>query len=80
MKKLIYLSGILGGILLLFSIIGIITEFNYNDYLLAAGAFLIVIVFIPLSILLIEFSIKERLIKLLNLIKKQQKIKKKYQK
>jgi len=32
MKGLIYFTGILGGILLVFRVIGIFTEFNSNDY------------------------------------------------
>lgn len=50
MKNIIVISGVLGGLLLLFRLIGIISEFVYNDLLLVSGLFLVVVVFIPLSI------------------------------
>lgn len=45
------ISGITSGLLLLFRVIGIITEFIYNDLLLISGLVLFGAVFIPLSII-----------------------------
>lgn len=44
---IIYVSGITGGILLIFRAIGIIAEFNANAFLLYTGLFLLFIVCIP---------------------------------
>lgn len=43
----IYVSGITGGILLIFRAIGIIAEFSANSFLLYSGLFLLFIVCIP---------------------------------
>ncbi len=48
MKKLIIISGVTGTILLIFRLIGTITDFALNDVLLWCGLFLLLIVFFPL--------------------------------
>lgn len=50
MKKLIYISGILGGLFIMLRLIGTVTDFNYNDLFLIAGLALIILIFIPLVI------------------------------
>lgn len=49
MRSFIYISGILGGLLLAIGLIGTITNFTYNDVFLISGLALIVLIFIPLS-------------------------------
>ena len=49
MKTLIYITGIMGGLLLVFRLIGILTEFPWNDWLLISGLVLLVIICLPLS-------------------------------
>jgi len=51
MRTIIYISGIFGGLLLVIRLIGIITEFKYNDVFLFSGLVLIILVFIPLSVI-----------------------------
>lgn len=51
MRTLIYISGILGGLLLVIRLIGAVTDFNYNEVFLISGLALIILVFIPLSII-----------------------------
>ncbi|OFX88885.1 MAG: hypothetical protein A2W99_05320 [Bacteroidetes bacterium GWF2_33_16] len=51
MKRLIYISGILGGLLLMIGLIGIITDFNYNAVFFISGLALIILIFIPLSVI-----------------------------
>lgn len=46
-----YISGILGGLLLVIRLIGSVTDFNYNDLFLFSGLALIILVFIPLAII-----------------------------
>jgi hypothetical protein len=50
MKALLYLSGLIGILLLILRVIGIYTGFPYNDILLIAGLLLVFLVFIPLMI------------------------------
>jgi hypothetical protein len=50
MRSFIYISGILGGLLLAIRLMGTITNFTYNDEFLISGLALIVLIFIPLSI------------------------------
>ncbi len=49
MKSIIYISGILGGLLLMITLIGTITGFNYNAVFLISGLVLIILIFIPIS-------------------------------
>jgi len=46
----IYFSGIIGTILLVLRVIGIFFEFHQNDVFLIVGLFLLLFVFLPLSI------------------------------
>lgn len=48
MRNLTYISGILGGLLLVVSLIGSVTDFKYNNLFLVSGLVLIVLIFIPL--------------------------------
>jgi hypothetical protein len=50
MKKIIYISGILGGLLLLFRLLGVFMEFPFNSLLLYSGLVLLVLVCLPLTI------------------------------
>jgi hypothetical protein len=43
MKKIIYISGVTGGILLILSILGIFVEFSFNRHMLLSGLLLTVI-------------------------------------
>jgi hypothetical protein len=43
MKKIIYISGVTGGILLVLSILGIFVEFSFNRHMLLSGLLLTVI-------------------------------------
>jgi hypothetical protein len=51
MKSIMYISGILGGLLLVIRLIGTIAYFSFNDILLISGLVLIVLIFIPLSVI-----------------------------
>jgi energy-coupling factor transporter transmembrane protein EcfT len=51
MKAAIYLSGIIGTLLLVFRIIGIMLEFPLNNVFLILGSVLLLIVFLPLIII-----------------------------
>jgi len=48
MKKIIYVSGITGGLLLVFWIIGLFVEFSNNNIILASGVLFLGLVFFPL--------------------------------
>ena len=50
MRPLIYISGILGALLLTLGIVGIYLEFPFNNILLYTGLALFVLVFIPIYI------------------------------
>jgi len=50
MRIIIYISGILGGLLLLISLIGTITNLTYNTLFFISGLGLIILIFIPLSL------------------------------
>lgn len=50
MKKTIYISGVLGGLLLIIYLIGETIDFSFNDIFLIVGLIIIVLVFIPLLI------------------------------
>ncbi|MDF1549034.1 MAG: hypothetical protein P1P88_14515 [Bacteroidales bacterium] len=50
MRIIIYISGILGGLLLMIGLIGTINDFNYNAVFLISGLALIVPICIPLMI------------------------------
>ena len=49
MKTWIYITGISGGLLLVFWLIGTLAEFPWNDWLLAAGLVLLGLICLPLS-------------------------------
>jgi len=49
MRSIIYISGILGGLLLMISLIGAINDLNYNSLFLISGLVFIILIFIPLS-------------------------------
>jgi hypothetical protein len=51
MRNLIYISGILGGLLLATRLIGAVTDFTYNNLFLFSGLALIILIFIPLVII-----------------------------
>lgn len=51
MRILIYTSGILGGLLLMISLIGTINDFSYNTAFLISGLALIILIFTPLSVI-----------------------------
>ncbi|MDN3689338.1 hypothetical protein [Cyclobacterium jeungdonense] len=48
MKRIIYISGILGGLLLIIGLIGMIVPFPFNGLWLLAGVILLVLICIPL--------------------------------
>ena len=48
MKKIIYISGIAGGLLLVFWLIGLCVEFPKNNIIMASALFLLGMVFFPL--------------------------------
>jgi hypothetical protein len=50
MRNLIYISGILGGLLLATRLIGSVTDFTYNNLFLFSGLALIILIFIPLVV------------------------------
>lgn len=50
MRIIIYISGILGGLLLMISLIGTITNLTYNTLFFISGLGLIILIFIPLSL------------------------------
>ena len=50
MKKIIYLSGSAGGLLLLFRLLGVFLEFPLSSLLLYSGLVLLVLVYLPLTI------------------------------
>lgn len=50
MRIIIHISGILGGLLLLISLIGTITNLTYNTLFFISGLGLIILIFIPLSL------------------------------
>ena len=49
MKTWIYITGISGGLLLVFWLIGTLTEFPWNDWLLGSGLMLLGFICMPLS-------------------------------
>ena len=51
MKHIIYISGILGGILLILRLIGTIADFSFNDLILISGLVLVILVCIPMIII-----------------------------
>lgn len=51
MKLIIYLSGVVGTMLLLFRLIGIFIEFPFNDFLLYTGVVLLLIICLPFVII-----------------------------
>lgn len=50
MKKIIYISGVAGGLLLLFRLLGVFMEFPFNSLFLYSGLVLLVLVCLPLTI------------------------------
>lgn len=50
MKILIYISGVIGGLLLTLRLIGIMAGFSFNDILLVTGLLLTGLVYIPLLV------------------------------
>ena len=51
MRNLTYISGVLGGLLLVIRLIGSVNDFKYNDLFLISGLVLIVLIFIPLVLM-----------------------------
>jgi len=51
MKSIIYISGVLGGLLLIIRLIGTIADFSLNNIFLISGLILIVLICIPLMII-----------------------------
>ncbi len=51
MRIIIYISGILGALLLMISLIGTITNFTYNAVFLIFGLALIILISIPLTVI-----------------------------
>ncbi|MCB2196425.1 MAG: hypothetical protein KQH79_11245 [Bacteroidetes bacterium] len=51
MRNVMYISGILGGLLLVVRLIGSVTDFKYNNLFLISALVLLVLIFIPLVIL-----------------------------
>ncbi len=51
MRILIYISGILGGLLLMISLVGTINDFKFNAVFLISGLALIILIYIPLLII-----------------------------
>jgi hypothetical protein len=50
MKSIIFISGVLGGLLLIIRLIGTIADFSFNNIFLISGLILIVLICIPLMI------------------------------
>ncbi|MEE4197305.1 MAG: hypothetical protein V2I54_06645 [Bacteroidales bacterium] len=51
MRIILYIAGILGGLLLMISLIGTITNFTYNTVFFISGLAWIILIFIPLSVI-----------------------------
>ncbi|PLX24170.1 MAG: hypothetical protein C0597_00135 [Marinilabiliales bacterium] len=51
MRSTIYISGILGGLLIMIGLIGAITDFNNNALFLITGLALTLLIFIPLLVI-----------------------------
>ena len=49
MKTWMYITGILGGLLLVLRLIGTLTEFPWNDWLLWSGLIILALICLPLS-------------------------------
>jgi hypothetical protein len=49
MRTLIYTTGIMGGLLLVFWLIGTLTKFPWNDWLMISGLILLGLICLPLS-------------------------------
>ncbi len=50
MKEIIYISGVAGGLLLLFRLLGVFMDFPFNSLLLYSGLVLLVLVCLPLTL------------------------------
>jgi len=50
MKEIIYITGVAGGLLLLFRLLGVFMDFPFNSLLLYSGLVLLVLVCLPLTL------------------------------